>query len=171
VECRVKITPLRTEDAFEIVSVLSAPEIYEFISDRPPQSVDELRKRYQTLAKGSSPDGSETWLNWIVRDSVSGTAMGYVQATVSKETKIAQIAYVLNPGYWGQGFGSEAIAEMLSILTREYGVHLFEASINLLNQRSIRLMERLGFRKTGERISEAANGTSDEFVFSKVSHS
>ncbi len=47
-------------------AVLSDPRIYEFIPSRLPASVEALRKRYEIQGLGQSPDGSETWLNWIL---------------------------------------------------------------------------------------------------------
>lgn len=78
---RLILTPLRAEDADEMLMVLDDERLHEFIGGRP-LTLEELRARYQGLAAGSSrPD--ETWLNWIVRRSSDSQAMGTVQATIT----------------------------------------------------------------------------------------
>ena len=46
--------------------VLSDPAIYEF-ENEPPESVERLRARYAYLEARRSPDGSQQWLNWVLR--------------------------------------------------------------------------------------------------------
>lgn len=57
---------------------------------------------------------------------------------------------------------------MLSLLTREYGVRSFEAAIDRSNQRSIKLTERMGFTKSGERPTELADGTASRDVIMEL---
>jgi hypothetical protein len=64
-----------------MVAVLGDPALYEFTGGEPP-TLDELRERYERQAVGRSPDRSEEWLNWIVRITDDGHAIGFVQATI-----------------------------------------------------------------------------------------
>ena len=151
---KVMLSPLRVEDATEMAALLSAAQIYEHIDDKPPTSADALRERYGNLVKQVSPDGREIWLNWIVRTGAPGAAIGYVQATIRKETNIALVAYVLSPNHWGKGLACEAVTQMIDKLSDGYGVKIFHATVDKLNQRSISLLKRLGFHQNNDAAHE-----------------
>ena len=127
----------------EMFPLLQDPRIYEY-ENEPPPSEDWLRDRYAKLETRRSGDGSEHWLNWIVR-MASGEAIGYVQATVEPGGR-SFVAYVLASRWWGQGFASEAVRAMMTELRDAYGARHFVAVFKRRNDRSRRLLERLGFR-------------------------
>src|SRR5688572_14098197 len=98
--------------------VLADPRIYEHLPERPPSSVEALRARYEVLSRGRSPDGTETWLNWILRLRTTGAPIGFVQATVRRTA--CSIAYVLHPDHWGRGYATEAVRAVLPHLFATY---------------------------------------------------
>jgi RimJ/RimL family protein N-acetyltransferase len=166
---RVKLTKLRCEDAAEMFALLSDGRLYEFIPDQPPRSVDALRARYRVLEKETSPDGRELWLNWVIRASDGNAALGFVQATIVRGGDSAQIAYVLGSRHWGRGYAREAVGQMLAVLERGYGIAVFEAEVDWRNDRSIRLMERLGFARAGEKATELPEGRASRDVVLRLS--
>ena len=72
-----------------MVGVLADARLYEFTGGEPP-GLDDLHLRYERQAVGHSPDGTETWLNWIVRLRPGGEAIGFVQATVTGQGRRAR---------------------------------------------------------------------------------
>jgi len=122
--------------------VLQDPRIYEH-ENEPPASEEWLRERYTKLETRRSGDGSERWLNWVLRLS-SGEAIGYVQATVEPSGR-AFVAYVLESRWWGQGLAHEAVRAMMDELRAAYAVNHYVAVFKKRNERSRRLLERLGF--------------------------
>jgi ribosomal-protein-alanine N-acetyltransferase len=123
-------------------AVLSDPAIYEH-ENEPPASVDWLRNRFERLESRSSPDGTQQWLNWVIR-LPGGALAGYVQATVHGDAHAA-IAYVLAGRHWGKGIASQAVQAMIGELGTRYGVRRLTAVLKASNVRSLRLLERLGF--------------------------
>jgi len=133
--------------------VLSDPSIYEH-ENEPPASVAALRKRFERLESRRSPDGSQQWLNWVVRLH-SGDLAGYVQATVHADNRAA-IAYVLNSRYWGKGIASRSVLAMIDELRARHGAGECFAILKMANARSHRLLDRLGFKlATGEEPGTA----------------
>jgi RimJ/RimL family protein N-acetyltransferase len=124
-------------------AVLSDARIYEFIPGRPPASVEALRKRYEIQGLGQSPDGSETWLNWILIKRETGQAIGCFQATIRPTA--SSIAYVRNPEFWNQGYAAEAGASVLSHVFEAIEMQEIQAEIDPDNRASIKLVKRLGF--------------------------
>jgi len=78
---RLELRPLVPEDADEMASVLGDERLHDFTGGRPLPP-EQLRARYEHLAGGWSPDGTEQWCNWIVRVGPGGDAVGFAQATV-----------------------------------------------------------------------------------------
>lgn len=138
----LRLEPQVTAHAREMFDVLSDPAIYEF-ENAPPESFDWLETRFRKLETRRSGDGSEQWLNWVIR-LPSGRLAGYVQATVLAEP-VAYIAYEVASEFWRQGIGSAAVGAVLRELRDRYGVRTFLAVLKTSNFRSAALLRRLGF--------------------------
>src|SRR5436189_3991013 len=118
------LEPQTAAHAEEMFAVLSDPAIYEY-ENEPPPSLEWLRARFARLESRRSPNGSEQWLNWVIRLPTS-ELIGYVQATV-RANGAAAIAYELASAYWGRGLGYEAVQAMLAELVAQYGVRALSA--------------------------------------------
>lgn len=141
----VRLDPLAVSDAAEMAVVLADPDLYTVIGGHPPTE-KELRQQYERQVVGRSADGTEEWLNWVVR--VDGAAAGYVQATVHDGSR-AVVAWVIGSAWQGRGIATEAARQMLGLL-RERGVDRIEASIEPGHAPSERVAERIGLVATGE---------------------
>jgi len=143
-DSRLILEPLRPEHAAEMVAVLSDPALYEFTGGEPP-TLDELRARYERQAVGHSPDGSAEWLNWIVRTTDDGQAVGFVQATVVGGN--ADLAWLIGTTWQGRAYATEAAREMLAVLAQR-GIGHFTAHIRADHQASARVAANLGLSPT-----------------------
>lgn len=138
----VRLEPQVAGHAEAMFEILSDPAIYEH-ENEPPPSVEWLHMRFRQLESRSSPDGTEHWLNWVIRLSTS-ELIGYVQATVYPSQRAA-IAYELNSRYWGKGLATAAVKLMVTELVSNYDVQTLSAVLKRTNNRSRSLLERLGF--------------------------
>jgi [ribosomal protein S5]-alanine N-acetyltransferase len=59
----------------------------------------------------------------------------------------AEIGYSLHPDYWGKGIMTKAFKILLEFGFDKLQLHSIEANVNPGNLASIRLLERIGFRK------------------------
>lgn len=141
---RLVLEPQVAAHADEMFSVLSDPAIYAF-ENAPPDSAEALRVRYRALEARRSADGTQAWLNWVVRLKDGGVAIGYVQATVLPDAA-ALIAYEFNSAWWGRGLACEAVAAAMRELSQHLGVTRCGAVFKTSNERSRRLLARLGMR-------------------------
>jgi [ribosomal protein S5]-alanine N-acetyltransferase len=123
-------------------AVLSDPAIYEF-EGVPPPSIERLAAGFKRRESRLSPDGTEQWLNWVVRLPTAELA-GYVQATIYP-TGAAYIGYEFSSLYWRQGIATAALLLMLDELRTHYAVHTFVAVLKSANHRSLGLLQKLGF--------------------------
>jgi [ribosomal protein S5]-alanine N-acetyltransferase len=138
----VTLEPQLASHAAELYAVISDPSLYEFIDHKEPASEAALRERLARLESGLSPDGSEHWLNWVVRNP-AGDVVGYVQATVTPD-HAAEIAYVLGRTHWQKGYGFAACRAMIARLRESYGVRRVTATLDPANTASLALLRKLG---------------------------
>lgn len=149
---RLDLEPLRADHAAEIAPLFDDQRLHVFIGGRPA-TVGELRSRYTRQIVGHSADGSELWLNWIVRHRASGVAVGTVQATVSSHDGVpgADVAWVIASAYQRRGYAREAAAAMAAWL-RQQGADVITAYIHPNHEASIAVARALGLRPTDEIV-------------------
>ena len=156
------LEPLVAGHAEAMFEVLSDPELYRYLEHGPPASLDHLRGVYEQLEARVSPDGSQLWLNWVVRPQ-GGAPVGFVQATVSGAD--AWIAYVLAAACWGRGYAFQATRAVMDHLSATCGVLRFLATVEAENERSVRLLRRLGFRAATEAEAREHGLSATERLF------
>ncbi len=149
---RLVLEPLRVEHAAEMVVVLDDEALHAFTGGKP-DTVDELRRRYERQAVGHSPDGTQTWLNWVLRRRDDDTAIGFVQGTVtgSADQLQAEVAWVIGTAQQHQGFAREAARLMVDWL-REQGAAVIVAHIHPDHRASAAVAESIGLTATGEML-------------------
>jgi RimJ/RimL family protein N-acetyltransferase len=84
----------------------------------------------------------------------------------------AEIGYVLNPEFQGQGFATEAARALLGVGFDGFGLHRIHARCDARNAASWRVMERLGMRREALfREHTLVRGVwDDEFIYAILDH-
>ena len=162
---RVDLEPLRLEHASAMFEGLADPAGYIFLPDDPPVSVEALRSRYDRQLIGGSPDGTETWLNWVVRNRENDALVGYTQATV--RDRIADIGYHVFPTCWRKGFATMALRATLGELFAMTSIDEVHAFVDTRNIASVTLLGKLGFDclRTIIEADHFKGASSDEYEF------
>jgi RimJ/RimL family protein N-acetyltransferase len=154
---RLVLALLRLSDAREMHAVLASPELYRFTGGGPP-SREQLTERYRRQIAGPD-DPDVSWHNWIVRSRTTGSAVGYVQATVTGDT--ADIAWLVGVSWQRQGIAVEAASSMYAWLATG-GVHRLTAHIHPDHVGSAKVAARLGLTVTGSTDAEGEQIWSSE---------
>jgi RimJ/RimL family protein N-acetyltransferase len=141
---RLILEPLQEAHAAEMFRVLVDPIIYTFLRERPPFTEDELRARHRFLERRRSPDGTHDWFSWVVRDT-GGEMFGYVLAMIHAPGT-ADLAVVLAPRRWRQGYAREAVGAVMRELAQTRKIATFFATISPRNDPAIRLFQALGYK-------------------------
>lgn len=150
---RLDLSPLQASDAQEMHPVLASPDLYRFTGGSPP-TVQQLRDRYESQVAGPA-SLDDAWHNWIIRLRDERTAVGFVQATVSRDT--ADIAWLVGVAWQGRGIATEATSAMCGWLAAQ-GITRFVAHIHPDHVASARVAASAGLAPTdhldpdGERI-------------------
>ncbi|MFN0183070.1 MAG: GNAT family N-acetyltransferase [Aquabacterium sp.] len=166
----ITLEPQTAAHAGAMFHVLSDAALYA-LEGEPPASEAWLRDRFTRLESRASADGSEAWLNWVIRLD-DGTLAGYVQATVYRaaDTGLADIAYVLASRHWGAGLATRAVQAMIDALVADHGVTRLRAVLKARNSRSLRLLQRLGFQPLDAQALSTADIEPDEIALQRVAH-
>lgn len=79
-------------------------------------------------------------------DKMIGTC-GFTRLNIDSNS--AEIGYVLNPEYWGYGFAPEAVRAVMRFGFNELRLNRIEAKYMVGNERSVRVMEKVGMTREG----------------------
>lgn len=95
----------------------------------------------------------------LVRGKMIGTC-GFTR--FMPEHRGAEIGYVVNPAYWGQGIAPEAVRAVLHFGFTELHLHRIEARYMVGNEASRRVMEKVGM--TFEGVAKESMFVKGSFV-------
>ena len=123
-------------------AALDDPRVGEHIGGPDVTTVEALEERIEWLQSGPDPPRrDERWINLAVL--LDGTVIGRLEATAHDDW--AEIAYVFGPRWWGRGYATEAVTWFVEELPQPE----LWAAVHPANERSWRLLERVGFRRAG----------------------
>lgn len=149
---RVVLEPLRVEHADEMAPLLDDPTLHTFVGGKPATLL-ELRSRYVRQVVGQPADGSQRWLNWIVRRRDDGQAVGFVQATISEQggDVTAEVAWVVAVSQQRSGYAREAALLMMDWLRRQH-VQRFVAHVHPQHHASNAVARWIGLAPTDTQV-------------------
>ena len=154
---RLDLEPLRIDHAAEAATAFGDQRLHRYTGGSPATE-QQLRARYARQVAGAPPDGSQVWLNWMLRLRGTGQLVGTVQATVTGDAAV--VAWVVAADQQGKGFASEAAAAMTAWL-RQHGVRRVVAHIHPDHEASVRVARALGLSPTDVRIDGEIRWTDD----------
>lgn len=141
---RLAYEPLRADHAAALFGPLSDARAWHHIGPPDSTSVEQLAAEFARRAAGpSSETGAERWVNYAVRVIDGSVYCGRLEATVHGTW--AEIAYLFGPAFWGHGLASEAVGWLRDQLRQRFGVTELWAAVRPDNERSLRLLRRMGF--------------------------
>jgi diamine N-acetyltransferase len=109
-------------------------------------SREELASRYEAGLGG--PTGRAHWLLITTHDGEAIGRIGYVE--LDRRNRHAEIALQIGePGYWGRGYGSDALLAFLGYLFHQLNLHKVWLRVEAFNARAQRAYEKCGFRRDG----------------------
>ena len=136
---RLRLRAWRDADKPTIVSLLTDPNVRRHLGGPVP---DEHAAAVRDATVG------ERWGSFCIARQGDDAAIGSV--SLDRERGELEISYDLLPSSWGSGFATEAVAAMLAWVWQ----HTDDASViavtQTANERSLRLLRRLGFEPDRE---------------------
>ena len=110
----------------------------------------------------------ETWFQFVIIEPETNTLLGDIGIHfIDSENKQVEIGCTLNKFYQGRGYATESLRKIIDYLISSLKKHRIVTSIDPLNINSVKLVERLGFRKEAHFVESIyINGKwVDDLVF------
>lgn len=111
------------------------------------KSIEETQQMVDLL--NSLPETGEG-RRWAIVDKKSGVVMGSCgYHNVKAEHRRAEVGYELGREYWGQGVIQEVMKAVIHHCFEALELNRIEAFVTVGNNRSLKTLERLGFKTEG----------------------
>ena len=137
---RLILRPLALADADDLYDVYRRREAMRFMDTPPHRSAADTREMIDGMLGGPGT-------TWSLRAAADSPALGFVEYIGN--AGVPGMGYMLHPDYWGNGYMSEAVRTALDYGFDEMGLDRVELWIAEQNAASLRLAERVGFRRRG----------------------
>jgi len=142
---RLTIRPITLKDKNEIFKYRCDNETNKY-QGWIPETIDDVEVFIGNISQQiNEPD---TWFQFVIIEKESQNIVGDLGIHfIDSENKQAEIGCTLNKDFQNKGYATESVKRLIDYLFNELNKHRIIASIDPDNKNSIRLVERIGFRK------------------------
>jgi len=153
---RLILRAARPDDLDALHAVLSDPRATRWWSTPPHETPAQTRVWLDNMI-ANGPDHPD----FVIE--LDGRAVGKAGFYVMPD-----VGYILHPDVWGRGLAHEAVGAVIDHVFRTRDVRTLTADVDPENAASIRLLERLGFVRTGaaERTWHIGGAWKDSLYYS-----
>jgi len=135
---RLILRHARLDDVEPLHAVFSNPVAMRWWSSMPHDSLTETNAWVEAMMEGNAAGAPDFVVEWNGR--VIGKAGFW---------KLPDVGYILHPDAWGKGLAREAVRAAIDHVLAEGLTQIVTADVDPENTASIRLLESLGFVRTG----------------------
>lgn len=142
---RLILRPAKSKDAktmFKYLSDLNTNKYQGWL----PKTIEDVNDFLRTISKKINL--VNTWFLFVIIDKVSAEIIGDVGIRFLHDEQV-EIRCTLKKQKQGKGYASEALKATINYLFNKLNKHRIIASIDYRNSKSIKLIDRLGFKKEG----------------------
>lgn len=144
---RLRLRHVREADVETLLAVFGDPEALRYWGHGPLADLAAARAYVRQMEAGFA---SRSLFQWVVADREGDGLIGTVTLfDWNRDHRRAEIGFMLGRAHWGQGFAQEAVRAALRFGFDAMDLHRVEADVHPENAASLRLLERLGFRREG----------------------
>jgi len=140
---------IKKSDVDDMYEYSSNPKTSEFLLWDVHKSKEFTAKFINYIIdKYKSGEYSDWAIEFKHNNKMIGTA-GYTK--IDETNMVAEIGYVLNPNYWGNGIATEAAFAVIAFAFEKLNMHRVEAKFMQGNDASLGVMKKLGMTFEGYR--------------------
>jgi len=144
---RLILRTLTEADVVDVLSVFSDPLVLRYW-DGPLMTTQQDAMQY--IDRINYGFRRRELLQWGIADAVTNAVVGTCTLThLSLVHGRSEIGFALKQDRWRKGLGSEAVTAVIDFALGDLGLNRIEADVDPRNERSLRLLDRLGFRREG----------------------
>lgn len=144
---RTVLRPIDSKDNKQIFGYRSDSETNKY-QGWIPKTLSEVN---EFISKNSDEiNKPETWFQLVITDKTTNEIIGDIGIHfIDSDNFQSEIGCTLNKEYHGKGLATETLRATIDYLFNKLDKHRIVTSIDPKNINSIKLVERLGFRKEG----------------------
>lgn len=165
---RLRIRKYEDRDVADILEYSSDADFWLARNLDWPVSEEGVKKYWETQ-RDVDPRSDPPWFSLVVELKAEGKVIGHVGIGFIKteEHRQGMIGWLFGRKYQGQGLATEAVRALVTTAFDQLRLHRIFARTGRDNERSWRLMERLGMRREAHfRESHVMKGEwRDEFIY------
>ncbi|MFF0390436.1 GNAT family N-acetyltransferase [Kitasatospora sp. NPDC004615] len=155
---RLILRPFTAADADDRYAYQCLPEVVRYLY-RPALTREGNEASIATRGVHAGWSADNDGLLWAVCRADQPGVVGEVVVTLTNaRARQAEIGWVFNPQYAGQGYATEAARALTTTAFESLGVHRLFARLDALNTPSVRVCERLGMRREAHLIDSDLDG-------------
>ena len=124
------------------------PDLHEYLSQEETVKYEPYGVFSEESSQEEATQRAQNNDFWAVSLKSNGKLIGNLYAA-KRDFDTWELGYVFNAKYHGAGYATEAARALVDMLFRSQGAHRVAAMCNPENERSWKLLERLGFRREG----------------------
>lgn len=148
---RLLLSEITTDDLDNIHRLHSVPEVDQYNTLGMPKTIKETEKLIKPLIKAKYKTPRESY-TWKICLKESNHFIGLAGFTLSNDKfKLGEIYYKLHPDYWGNGYATEIAKRLIKTGFEYFDLQKVEAGVATENNKSIRVLEKIGMTKEGLR--------------------
>lgn len=144
---RLRLQPLTTEYTDFVFRHFSNPAVTQYMLDEPP--VLDYTQAQQIVQFYAEP-ARKTYNRWVIVQKADAQPIGTCgYHKWDKRYFRAEIGYDLDPSFWGRAYMTEVLNAVIANGFERMKLNRIDALVYVENERSIRLLQRLGFTQEG----------------------
>ena len=144
---RLTLRPLTLEDAEPLHAIMSDAEVMAFWDVSEIEDIELTTAILKSQLAGMKARKATYWAMEQTRD---GAFVGCCDLSeIDRWHHRAEVGFIIARRYWGDGYAQEAMEAVLDHAAQAMKLRRLTARTHLGNIRSVRLLEKLGFRHEG----------------------
>lgn len=144
---RLTLRRMMVADASDMYEYACRQDVTKYLTWYPHPDRDYTREYLQYIGNRYAAGMFYDWAVIYEPDCKMVGTCGFTSFNCSSDS--AEVGYVLNPEYWGKGIAAEALTRVLQFAFENLKLHRVEAKFIEENQRSRRVMEKVGMQFEG----------------------
>jgi RimJ/RimL family protein N-acetyltransferase len=168
---RLILRPVTLDDLDDVFGYQCRPDVVRWMLGAEPRTREESRASVETMAGEDGLRAENDCLTLAV--ATDAGVVGTVELVWrSRLERTAELGYVFHPDHGGRGLATEAATALLDWGFTEFGLHRIYARCHSGNERSARLMTRLGMRQEARHVESYLfrGAWADRLVFAILDH-
>ncbi|WP_010229015.1 GNAT family N-acetyltransferase [Gillisia marina] len=146
---RLKLAPLTSEEISFVHRLLSNPKVDFYNTLGIPKNIEETKVILNEMVSENEKEATQKFTFCIKHNEQN---IGLIALNLgNKKYEIGEVWYKLLPEFWGQGFATEALNEVIHFGFNSLKLHRIEAGCASENIGSVKVLEKAGMIREGHK--------------------